>query len=68
MEWLFVVMLVGCWILPSIAIGIWAEKNGKSFFSGFLLSFFASPLIGAILVASSSKSQGVLTHREQIVH
>ncbi len=68
MEWLYITMLLGCWILPSITIGVWAEKNGKSFFSGFLLSFFVSPLIGAILVASSSNKHPVLIHHERITN
>lgn len=58
MEWLFVIMLLGCWVLPSIMIGLWAERNGKTFLAGFAWSFFVSPLVGAILVVAQGDKRG----------
>lgn len=59
MEWLFVVMLLGGWLVPSIAIGAWAERSGRSFLKGFLTAFLVSPLIGAVLVASQNDKRGM---------
>ena len=49
-EMLLVAMLVAM-VLTSFVIGRWGESKGKSFWEGFLLSLFISPVVGALVVA-----------------
>jgi hypothetical protein len=70
MEWLLVVAIL-TWILPSIAVGMWAESRGKIFLLGFLVSFFVSPIIGAILIAAMPNERVIIEPRyrnERLIH
>ena len=51
-EAIFVAMLVAA-LLSSFVIGRWGESKGKSFWEGFLLSLFISPVVGVLVVALS---------------
>ncbi len=55
---IFLVMLL-LWLLPSVVIGRWGVSKGKSFWEGFLLSVFVSPMVGAIVIGLSTSSSGV---------
>lgn len=68
MEWLFIWMCVFGWILPSIAIGLWAESQGKTFSMGFLYSLFISPLVGAVIVASTRNKVEPSVRCEPMTH
>jgi len=49
-EVLFFAMALAM-VLSSVVIGRWGESKGKSFWEGFLLSLFISPVVGALVVA-----------------
>ncbi len=42
------------WLIGSIAVGIWNNSRGHSFFAGFVFSLILSPLLAAIIVAVRS--------------
>ncbi len=44
-------MIYAFWFLCAIAVGIWADKRGRSGFGWFVLSVLISPLLGAIFLA-----------------
>jgi len=54
--WLF-------WIVFALLVGLWNSNRGNSFWVGFLLSLFLSPLIGFIIVAVTSKNVKKLERR-----
>jgi ABC-type uncharacterized transport system permease subunit len=58
MEWTIVAMLASL-VVASVVVGIWGENKGNSFYQGFFVSLLASPLIGAILVASTPRRRQV---------
>lgn len=45
--------IVLAWFFASIAIGVWADTRKIGFVGGFFAAALLSPLIGAIIVASS---------------
>lgn len=49
-EVLFIAMALAL-VLSSVVIGRWGESKGKTFWEGFLLSLFISPVVGALVVA-----------------
>lgn len=42
------------WFLFSVAVGIWADKKGRSGIGWFLLSILLSPLLGLVFCAAVS--------------
>ena len=53
-EMVIVLMIVGGWVLPAVAVGVWAGRAGRGFLPAFLLSLFASPVVGAIYVVAAT--------------
>ena len=52
-------------ILPlALLVGAWNHSRGNGFWTGFLISLFLSPLIGAIVVALTPKDTKVLESRK----
>lgn len=47
------------WFLASIAIGVWADSRKIGFVGGFFAAALLSPLIGAIIVASSKSKDEI---------
>jgi hypothetical protein len=48
----------------SLLVAVWNRNRGNSFLVGFILSLFLSPLIGALIVAVTSKNPKNLEKRE----
>lgn len=49
-DMLIVAMIVGALVLPAYLIGRWSQSRGNSFWTGFLMSLFATPTVGALVV------------------
>lgn len=49
--------LVIGWLVLSVVVGVVAAIRGRSFFGGFLVSLFFSPLIGLIVVLVSKTGE-----------
>jgi hypothetical protein len=48
------------WILVSYFVGRAADRKHRSFMSFFLISFFVSPIVGAVIVAALPPTQEML--------
>lgn len=46
------------WIALSAMVGWYGTKTTMGFLKSFFISFFASPVLGLIIVMASSKKQG----------
>jgi hypothetical protein len=57
MEGPTLVVIIALWLLFSFLIGAWSISKGKGFGLGFCISFFISPIFGAIIVALLSESK-----------
>ena len=57
-------MIYFLWPLFSILIGMWNHNKGNSFWVGFLISLFLSPLIGFIIVLVLTPNKKNLEKRE----
>jgi hypothetical protein len=51
------------WLFLCIAVPIWASKWGRFAFGYFLLSFFLSPLVGAIVLLLRGKNEAEVRRR-----
>jgi len=52
------------WPLFSIIIGVWNNSKGNSFWVGFLISLFLSPIVGFIIVAILTPNKDNIEKRE----
>ncbi len=43
-----------------VAIGYWSQARGRSFWFGFLWSFFLSPLVGFLIVLVVGKKNNTM--------
>lgn len=50
-------MIYTLWLIFCIVIGYWNRQRGNSFWVGFLISLFLTPIVGAIFVLATSKNQ-----------
>ncbi len=41
------------WFVLSVAIGLWNQKRGNGFLTGFLISLLLSPVIGFLIAVFS---------------
>lgn len=48
------IFFFGIWFLCSLLVGCFAEKRGKSYFAGLLLSLIISPVLAGIVIALTS--------------
>jgi len=45
------------WVMLCFVMGTWAQNWGRSYWEAFLLSFFCSPIIGALNVLIEGKNE-----------
>lgn len=57
-------LIIG-WIVMALAIGFWGDTRRIGFGGAFVLSLLLSPLIGAIIVASSKSKEDMRREFEQ---
>lgn len=48
------------WIALAVAVGVWGQRWGQSFWTNFFGSLICSPLFGALSVLISGKNQGAM--------
>ena len=56
--------ILSVWITLSLLVGWWNSNRGNSFWVGFLLSAFLSPLIGFIIVAITKENKKSIEQKE----